>query len=95
MPFILTRERADLEREEARIKERLEHVDAGSESDEYVLWACYEPELRARLLQVQERLQRLAGGQDEHWFLIGEAYVQGIMQGEADVSLEFSTFSLV
>lgn len=95
VPFVLTREGADLHREEARIKERLEQVDAGSEADEYVLWACYEPELQARQLEVQGRLQKLAEGQDEHWFLVGEAYVQGMMQGEADVGLEFSTFGLV
>ncbi|KAH7014503.1 heterokaryon incompatibility protein-domain-containing protein [Microdochium trichocladiopsis] len=93
VPFIFTREAADLQREEARIKERLTHVGSGDGED--LLWTAAKVELDARLIEVQDRLRSGAEQQGGPWVLIGEAYIQGIMQGEAAAGLDYGSIDIV
>ncbi|KAH7031467.1 heterokaryon incompatibility protein-domain-containing protein [Microdochium trichocladiopsis] len=92
VPFVFARERDDLAREEARIKERLSHEDTSD--DYYQTWRAVRPQLDMRLAEVQERLQQIAEHHDDHWVLLGEAYVQGVMQGEAVAEVEFGSVTI-
>ncbi|KAH7018152.1 heterokaryon incompatibility protein-domain-containing protein [Microdochium trichocladiopsis] len=93
VPFIFALEKEDLKREKARIEERLSHVDSGD--DEEVMWTAVKVPQEARLAEIEHRLQTIAERPGDRWVLIGEAYVEGIMQGEAAAGLEYGSIDVV
>ncbi|KXJ85797.1 heterokaryon incompatibility protein-domain-containing protein [Microdochium bolleyi] len=93
VPFVLTQEKDDLAREEARVKNWLSLIGKGGA--DAMMWAFHKAQLNSRLLEIQERLRQVAGQDEQYWLLVGEAYVQGIMQGEADVGLEFGRIGII
>lgn len=91
-PFILTREKEDLVREDTRIRDRLSQINYRGKG--YTLWAFYESQLKVRLVEVQSRLQVIAGQDEKCWLLVGEAYVQGRRHSDADTGLVFGRIDI-
>ncbi|KXJ89561.1 heterokaryon incompatibility protein-domain-containing protein [Microdochium bolleyi] len=93
VPFIFAPEKEDLEREKARIEERLSHVSSGD--DEEVMWSAVKVPQEARLAEIEQSLQAIAERPSNRWLLVGDAYVEGIMHGEAAGEVEFGKIDVI